>query len=41
MIFNLNNLNVILINKFIFKIFDFNEEFYVEWISDYDIMLIV
>lgn len=28
MIFNLNNLNVFLINKFIFKILDFNEEFY-------------
>lgn len=30
MIFNLNNLNIILINKFIFKILDFNKEFYGE-----------
>lgn len=28
MLINLNNLNVILINKFIFRILDFNKEFY-------------
>lgn len=37
MLINLNNLNVILINKFIFKILDFNEEFYM--LSELVIML--